>query len=94
MGDTLCAKLRCDPEVLKDLNEILNVGFVAASLDNTAYAIAQQYHLPLSSESNAENSVVMHQVRKQFYMVVNDLTTIEKKEETIAEEYPESLEFI
>ncbi len=93
MGDTLCANLSCDPEALKKLNDILSPIFIAASFGHTSHTIIQNYYMTLASEINKENKAVAHQVRNHFSMVVNGLITIETNEETVAEEYPEALEF-
>jgi len=93
VSSTLCAKLRCNPEALVDLSKTFNIGYASASFGSTAYARAKHYYAPLASEINKENKDVTHQIRKYFSMIVNDLTTLETNEETIAEEYPDALEF-
>lgn len=86
MTQTLCANLRFDPELLKELNSSFSPTNTIGCLEGTSYSI-------LSSERDNQCPDVMRQVRNQFYKVISGLTTIESPGTTVDEEWPNAIEF-
>ena len=81
---TLDADLRFDYKTLEKLNE----WFLRISNETE-----QQNAEPSSSEIHITYTTIANQVRTQFSQIINLLTTSEKQETTVAEEWPAASEF-
>ena len=92
MSQTLCANLRGGSGLLEELNKAFSSAGMNEYTQNTS-SVVFYYFEPRLPEINNECSTTARQVRYQFSKVINDLTTVEAKGTTIAEEWPVALEF-
>lgn len=93
MAQTLCAHLQCDRALLEELSKTLSFACITPWVENTSYALPQQYRESGSLEIHDGWQAVVSQVRDQFSKVVEGLITSEDSGTTVVEEWPVALEF-